>query len=238
MKKRSLGVCRPGEMRKITVICILSLLCTIAGAEASYAQIPIVGLFGSAMKKIITAIDLKVQKMQNQTIALQNAARQLENSLSLGKLQDISAWLDKEKNLYQSYYQELARVKGVISDYAEVKEIISRQKQLLGEYQPAWLLFRRDRHFSPEEISYMQNIYGGILQESIRNLNEVLLAVSDFSTQMDDAERMQKVRQASAAMQTNLDHLRQFNQQNATLSLARARNEQDRRSVKQLYGLP
>jgi hypothetical protein len=225
-------------MKKKAILFLLTVLCAITWAEPSSAQIPIVGLFGSAIKKIIMAIDLKVQKMQNQTIALQNAARQLENSLSLGKLQDISAWLDKERDLYQSYYQELARVKGVITDYAEVKEIISRQKQLLGEYQPAWSLFRRDRHFSAEEISYMQNIYDGILQESIHNLNEVLLAVNDYRTQMDDAERMRNVHQASAAMQTNLDHLRQFNQQNATLSLARAVDEQDRRSVKQLYGLP
>ncbi|MBB6127438.1 conjugal transfer protein TraI [Mucilaginibacter lappiensis] len=225
-------------MKKRWMITSLLVCCLLIQVRPAQAQIPIVGLFGSAIKKIITSIDLKVQKLQNQTIALQNAARQLENNLSLGKLQDISGWLDKEKNLYRSYYQELAEVKRVITDYAEVKTIISRQKQILGEYQNAYALVRRDKHFSPEEIVYMKNIYDGILQESVRNLNEVLLVVSDLSTQMDDAERMQQVRRASMAMQTNLNHLHQFNQQNATISLVRATDDQDRLSVRQLYGLP
>lgn len=213
------------------------VIVTIIPFKRAEAQIPIVGLVTSAIKKVITAIDLKVQQLQNQTIALQNAEQQLENNLSLGKLNDISGWLGKERDLYKNYYQELAQVKVIISDYDEVKKIISQQKQLLREYQPASELFHQDKHFSAEELSYMNNIYTGILQESLRNLNEVMVAVNAFSTQMDDAERMQRIHQASSGMQTNLDHLRQFNQQNVTLSLARARDEQDRRSVRQLYDL-
>lgn len=223
-------------MKKLIFITGFMASLLIAPSERSQAQVPVLGLFTSALKKIITAIDLKVQQLQNKTIALQNAEQQLENNLSLNKLNDISGWLNKEKNLYQGYYQELARVKTIIADYDEVRQVISRQKQLLSEYQDANALFHRDKHFSAGEISYMENIYSGILQESLRNLDEVLLAINSFSTQMDDAERMQRVHQASGDIQTNLDHLRQFNQQGVTLSLARARDERDRQSVKQLYG--
>jgi hypothetical protein len=224
-------------MKKIIFITGFMAALLIAWPERSQAQVPIVGLFTSALKKIITAIDLKVQQLQNKTIALQNAEQQLENSMSLGKLNDISGWLNKERNLYRGYYQELAQVKTIIADYDEVRQIISQQKQLLNAYKNASARFHRDKHFSAGEISYMENIYSGILQESLRNLDEVLLAVNSFSTQMDDAERMQRVHQASGDMQTNLDHLRQFNQQSVTLSLARARDEQDRQGVKQLYGI-
>lgn len=202
------------------------------------AQIPIVGLFTSAIKKVIMAIDLKVQRLQNQTIAIQNAEKQLENTLSLNKLTDISGWLNKERNLYQSYYRELAKVKTVIADYDEVKKIITQQKQLVTEYQQANALFHRDPHFSISELRYMENIYSGLLEESVRNLDEVLLAINSFRSQMDDADRMERIHQATASLQTNLDHLRQFNRQNARLSLARARDAQDKATVKQLYGLP
>ena len=209
----------------------------LGGPLRSQAQIPVVGLFTSAIKKAITAIDIGVQKMQNKTIALQNAQRQLENNLSLGSLRDISGWLNKEKELYQNYYQELVQVKSVLSGYSEVQQIISRQKQLLKGYQTAVNLFHGDEHFSAEELSYMDDIYGGILQESIRNLDDVLLTIRALSTRMDDAERLQRIRQASMGIQTNLDHLRQFNRQNAALSLARSKNEQEKLTVKRLYGL-
>jgi vacuolar-type H+-ATPase subunit I/STV1 len=222
---------------KILICALGCLFFSFTGNMAS-AQIPVVSIVSGIIKKVIIAIDLKVQQLQNQTIALQNAEQSLENSLHLSSLNDINNWLGKERKLYADYYQELATVKTIISDYDEVKTIVSRQKQLLGEYQSASSLFHQDQHFSASELQSMENIYSGILQESLRNLNEALLAINSFSTQMDDAERLQLVHHASAGMQTNLDHLRQYNSQNVTLSLERARDDKDRQQVRQLYGLP
>lgn len=221
---------------KILTAGLALLFFSLAGNNAQ-AQIPGVSLVTGIIKKVIVAIDLKVQQLQNQTIALQNAEQQLENSLHLSSLNNISGWLGKEKDLYAGYYQELNKVRGLIADYDAVKSIISKQKQLVQEYNQASSLFSRDAHFSANELQYMGNIYNGILQESLRNLDELLMVVSDLSTQMDDAERLQKISEAANAMQTNLDHLRQFNQQNAGLSFLRAKDAQDRQQVKQIYGI-
>jgi hypothetical protein len=216
----------------VTMLIMMSL------SGQAYAQLPVVGLFGSAIKKIITAMDLKVQQLQNRTIGLQNMQQVLENNLSLTRLNDISGWLGKERALYQNYYRELAEVRSVISNYDEVKEVIGRQQQLLHEYQQANALFHRDSHFSAGELNYMGKVYDGILEESLRNLSELTIAVSSFSTEMDDAERLQSIRRASAGMQTSFDHLRQFNEQNVRLSLLRSKDNADRQAVKQLYSLP
>lgn len=221
---------------QISTAAIIALFFFFTGDIAN-AQLPGVGLVTGLVKKVIVAIDLKVQQLQNQTIALQNAEKQLENALHLSSLNNISGWLDKEKELYAGYYQELSQVRDLIADYKEVKNMISRQKQLLAEYQQAMSLFSRDPHFSPAELQYIGTIYNGILQESLQNLDELLLAVSSYNTQMDDAERLQKIGQASRTMQTNLNHLRQFNRQNAGLSYLRARDAREKAAVKQLYGI-
>jgi hypothetical protein len=224
-------------MKKLIIILVLVATATVAPTQRSQAQIPGVSLISSAIKKVITALDLKVQQLQNQTIELQNAEASVENNLHLNSLNNISGWLNKERTLYQNYYQELAKVKILISDYDEVKKIISQQKELLSEYHNASTLFHQDAHFSGSELSAMGNVYGGILQESIRNLEEVTTAITAFSTQMDDAERLLMVHHASAGMQTNLDHLRQYNNQNAIISYERAKSEQDRQTIRQLYGI-
>lgn len=174
--------------RKIKIlIYALSCLTFCLSSNIASAQIPVVSLISSAIKKVITALDLRVQQLQNQTIEMQNAEASVENKLHLSSLNSISGWLNKERTLYQNYYQELAKVKILISDYDEVKTIISQQKELLSEYQSASTLFHRDAHFSGPELRAMENVYGGILQESMRNLEEVTTAVTVFSTQMDDA---------------------------------------------------
>jgi hypothetical protein len=216
---------------------ILSIILTATCTAAANAQVPGLSIISSVVKKVITALDLKVQQLQNQTIWLQNAEKQLENNMSLGNLNDISGWVGKERDLYQQYYQELASVKKVIADYDEVRRIVAQQSTLVGEYKIAYALFGQDRHFSRAELSQMGTIYNGLLQESIRNLDEALLAVNSFQTQMTDADRLKLIHQSSAGMQKNLDDLRSFNNNNARLSLQRAKDEQDRQTVKTLYGI-
>lgn len=224
-------------MKKYIIATLLMASCLCSTPHTSQAQIPIVNLVTAVIKKVIIAIDLKVQALQNKTIALQNAERQLENSLHLSSLHHINGWLNKEKDLYSGYYQELNKVRGIIAQYDEVKSTINKQVQLTSEYRQASALFNRDRHFTPDELQYMGNIYNGILQESLRNLDELLLTMRSLSTQMDDADRLARISQSSKAVQTNLDHLRQFNRQNVGLSLMRSRDEQERQTVRQFYGI-
>ncbi|MEO3404989.1 conjugal transfer protein TraI [Mucilaginibacter sp. CAU 1740] len=221
--------------KKISII--LCLVVLLLAARRANAQIPVVNVVSGLIKKVIVAIDLGVQRLQNKTIALQNAEQQIENTLHLNSLRDINGWLDKERNLYAGYYQELAQVKKLLADYQMVKDVITRQKQLLSECQRASVLFNKDAHFSAGELRYMATVYDGILQESLRNLEAVTTAVTALTTQMDDADRWLRIDQAAKAIQLNLDHLRQFNRQNVLLSLARSRDALDRSAVQQLYGL-
>ncbi len=224
-------------MKKKITIMALSLLCLLLPSAPVRAQVPIADIIKAALKKVIMALDLKVQQLQNKTIALQNAEKQLENTLHLNKLNDISGWLNKERSLFSGYYHELGKVRAVIAEYEQVKTIVLQQKQLLAEYRRASGLFRQDKHFTPGEISAMENIYGGILQESTRHLDELILAINSVSAKMDDAERLNLVHHASAGMQTNLDHLRQYNSQNISISLERTRSDQERQTLRTLYGI-
>jgi len=205
--------------------------------QQASAQIPIVSIISSAVKKVIVAIDLKVQQLQNKTLQLQDAEKQLENKMALSNLNDISGWLDKERQLYAGYYKELQNVKAVIAGYQMVKNVVNQQAQLVREYKQAYTLFRQDPNFSAAELDYMSKVYNGILHESVGNLNEVLLAISNLSTQMSDGERLGLIHKAAAKLQVNLDDLRQFNTNAAQLSLSRTNNQKGREELKKLYGL-
>lgn len=215
----------------------LMVLCFSIISQKTNAQVPGVSLITGIIKKVIVAIDLKVQELQNRTIALQNAEQDIINHLSFGQLSDISGWLDKERNLYQDYYKELASVKAVISDYDEVRGAIQAQAELVSEYHRASRLFHTDRHFSAAELADMETVYAGILQESLRNLSQLELAIRAFATQMDDAERMTAIHQAASGIQTNISHLRQFSSQAAALSMRRAAAEKERAGLRALYGI-
>jgi len=220
----------------ILMITVLTVLFTALPRQEAHAQI--LDAINAAIEEAITQVDLGVQKVQAQTIWLQNTEAQIENQMGLSNLNDISSWLNKEKNLYSSYYKELQEVKTLISDYDEVKRIIAEQKELVVEYKNAYNLFQQDKNFSPTEINTMSQVYSGILTESSRDLNEIAMAITSFQTQMTDAARLELIHHASNDMQHNLNNLRQYNNGNMQVTLQRAQYLNDMNSVRQLYGLP
>lgn len=187
---------------------------------------------------MIKAIDLRIQRLQNKTIWLQNAQKKIENVLSKLKLDEISDWTKKQKELYKGYYEELAKVKSFITYYQRIKDITKKQTKLVQEYERAWNLFKQDTHFKDNEIQYMERVYSGILEESVKNIDQIFLILDSFTTQMSDLKRLEIINKAADQIDANYDDLTIFNQQNVMLSLQRAKTEADVNRVKQFYGIP
>ncbi len=224
-------------MKKLLLILAITGLATMAPVQQVKAQIPIVDIIKNAIKKVIKAIDLQIQKQQNKVIWLQNAQKTLENTMSKLKLDEITDWVDKQKELYKGYYDELRKVKAVIAYYKRIKDITEKQVHLVNEYKRAWGLFQQDKHFTPDEISYMGDVYSGILDESIKNMDQVFLVINSFQTQMSDAKRLELINEASDRVDINYNDLKAFNQQGILLSLQRAKAQNDVDITKKLYGI-
>lgn len=220
----------------LLALCIFFTVLPVQQANA--AQIPIVEIIKAGIKKVIKAVDLKIQRLQNKTIWLQNAQKTLENTLSKLKLDEISEWTEKQKEQYREYYEELAKVKAIISYYQRIRDITQKQVRLVNEYQHAWQLIQQDDHFTSDEIEYMSEVYSGILEESLNNIDQITLIVQSFTTTMSDAKRLEIINNAADQVDANYDDLMRFNQQNVLLSLSRAKTSIEVQTVKKLYGLP
>ncbi|MDR7371049.1 conjugal transfer protein TraI [Flavobacterium aquidurense] len=221
----------------IYMLCFF-LLSTEGRPAENCSTLPILEIVKAVTKKVIKAIDLGIQRLQNKTIWLQNAQKQVENTLSKLKLDEISNWTKKQRDLYKRYYEELQKVKSIITYYQRIKEITSKQTRLIEEYERAWNLFKQDSHFSASELDYMETVYTGILDESVKNIDQIFLVLESFTTQMSDLRRLEIINGAADQIDANYDDLTQFNKQNVLLSLQRAKTENDVNKVKQFYGIP
>ncbi len=217
---------------------IILMICTLSFTITALAQpAEIIAVIQEGITRVIRAVDLKIQRLQTQTIWLQIAQKEMENAMTALKLDEIADWVQKQKDLYTAYYNELWQVKEVIAGYDKVQHIITLQTKILNEYNSAYALFKQDKNFSAAEISWMYNVYSGIISESLKNVEQAMLVVNAFITQMSDEERMKIIDDANAGMQKNYNDLRQFNSQNIQLSLQRAAENKDLGTVKALYGL-
>ncbi len=224
-------------MKKLLIVWVFAGIASITPVGQVNAQIPILEIIKAAVVKVIKAVDLQIQRQQNKIIWLQNAQKTLENAMSKLKLNEITDWVDKQKTLYKDYFEELQKVKAIISYYKRIKEITEKQVHLVEEYKRAWGLFKQDKHFTTEEIAYISRVYSGILDESIKNLDQIFLVINSFQTQMSDAKRLEIINTASDQIDENYNDMKAFNRQGIMLSLQRAKAQNDVDVVKKLYGL-
>jgi hypothetical protein len=205
-----------GLMKQLkTYMVVLPLSATVlltALPTGASAQLAIAEVIKAGVKKVIKAVDLRVQRLQNETIWLQNAQKVIENQLNKLKLGEISDWTERQRKLYAEYYESLVKVKSVISTYKKIRDLVGTQTAIVQEYQWASTLFKKDKHFSVDELLQMEELYQGILKASVKNLDQVFVVINSFKTQMSDAARMELIDGAAKAIAENFTDLKDFSQ--------------------------
>src|ERR1700742_3510452 len=96
---------------------------TVLPEQKVSAQFVVSAVLNNTVGKIIRAIDLSVQRAQNQTIWLQNAQKVVETQLNQLKLSQIAGVGQQQTDLFSKYYNELFEVKAIINYYEQVKNI-------------------------------------------------------------------------------------------------------------------
>lgn len=159
-------------MKKTFLILIIYLCFSTAGNAQGLFVIKLI------TSKMIRAIDLRVQQLQNEAINLQVLQKKLENHISLTNLEQIAAWQQKQKDLYSGYYAELAKVKPVIGFTSRISEVVQNQKQVVSDTRKVMQLIYTDKHFSPAEAQQIVSDCEALLDGSTSNLSLLLQIVS------------------------------------------------------------
>lgn len=223
-------------MKKILAGLLLCIALSVAPTQQANAGWWII--VKEVLKKVILAIDAQVQRLQNKTIGLQNAQKALENTLSKLKFEEISDWTEKQRAQYANYFDELWKVKNLIATFQRVREITELQVKLVKQYQRVFELLRNDRHFTPEELDYMFKVYTGMIDASLKNVEQITLVINAFKTQMSDGQRLSIISEAALGIEKISSDMQRFTNQNIRLSLQRAKDEKEISSIKAWYGLP
>ncbi|MGB3180474.1 MAG: conjugal transfer protein TraI [Cyclobacteriaceae bacterium] len=159
----------------------------------------------------------------------------LENALSKLKLEEIGDWTQRQKELYNDYFQELWKVKQAIRTYQRVADIINMQKALYDEYQKAWQVIKQSGRFSEKELAHMEKVYLAMLQDGLATINDLSLVLEAFTTQMSDGDRLKVIHQTESSVTKTLNNIRRYNRRNLILAKQRGWNESEATGIRRYY---
>lgn len=138
-------------------------------------------------------------------------------------------------NLHEAFIDGLMAVNPAIKNYKRVVDIISYQKNIVREYKSAFIRFKQNGSFSPDEIEYLGKVYGQLFNKSIQNLDELATVITSSKLSMSDDERLQAIDRIFADTEDKLQFLRDFNKQANLLAIQRSKEKQDVTTMQQLY---
>jgi hypothetical protein len=125
-------------MRKHILFFTLVFALVATPVREAEAANPWAAVIKAAIKKVVKAVDLMIQRRQNKVIRLQNAQKAIENTMAKLQLDEITDWVKKQRDLYKKYYDELKKVKAVIAYYFKIKQIADQNSKLVDEYRRFW----------------------------------------------------------------------------------------------------
>ena len=140
-------------------------------------------------------------------------------------------------NLHETFLDKLMQVSPVVRQYKRVGDIIHAQLNLSKEYKVAFLRFKHSGLFNDKEIQYLSKVYGNLFQQSLRNLDELMMVITAGKLRMSDDERIAAIDRIFSEMEDKLNFLRSFNKGTDVLAVQRQKEINEVKVSGKLYGL-
>lgn len=139
--------------------------------------------------------------------------------------------------LHQVFLDGLYAINPEIKKYSRIPEIISNQVAIVKEYKSAFSLFKNCGQFTPNELDYLSKVYTDLTNESLKNLDALIMVITGGKLRMSDDERIEAIDQIADDMQNKLDFIQHFDTNTHILALQRLKDQQDINGLKALYDL-
>jgi len=213
-------------MKKLAITILLCLGMAAGAPLSSRAQ---------SVSDVIQQLVLDYQKLAS----LKNILGQMYSGYAVltkgyGAVKDVA---QRNFSLHEAFLDGLYILSPTVRKYPRVSDIINDQAAVIREYKSASGTYNRDQHFSPDELAYIMNIYHNLVSQSLKNLDDLSMIVTDSKLRMSDAERLAAIDGIYLESHNQLSYLRKFNDQAARVTWQRAQGTADKQGVKSLYGL-
>jgi hypothetical protein len=214
--------CKTEMMKKIKILAVLlMMLLTPVKTVAQYQE----------MQQLL----LNIEKLAQFKQILSDMKKGYE--ILTGGYKVVKDMTQGNFNLHKTFLDALLQVSPVVKKYKRVGDIINYQILMIKESKTAFKRFSNSKHFSQKEIEYFEKVYGNLVKESLRNLDELTIIITANKLRMSDDERLKAIDAIYLEMQDKLQFLRNFNASSNILALQRSKEHNDVNALRGIYEL-
>lgn len=144
---------------------------------------------------------------------------------------------NNEYTLHGNYFTSLQKVHPSIKNYNRISDIIFIQNKIIQACNIALIQARESGVYNENEISYVQRVYGRLLNECKTKSEELITITVDNKLEMTDNERMERIDALYDDMQDQYTFLKSFSNATIVLAASRTKAKNNVETSRILYGI-
>jgi hypothetical protein len=143
------------------------------------------------------------------------------------------------KKVYEQgkeYYDKLKAINNLVKDARKVQQTVLLVGDVSNLYVNNFGRMLNDKNFSAAELVAIGNGYAALLNESTELLKELKQIVTSTSLSLNDKERMEIIDRVYKEVKEYHSLVRYYTNKNISVSILRAKKQNDTKRVMDLYG--
>jgi len=140
-------------------------------------------------------------------------------------------------NLHDQFFTSLKNVNQKISRYVKVAEIIAYQVRIIKQTKQTIQGIRETKQFTTDELDYCKKVFNNLLDECIKNIEELLMVITPDVLEMRDDERLKRVDKIYIDMLDKYSFCSSFSEEMGLLSVQRLGEQIEINRSKLINGL-
>ncbi len=142
-------------------------------------------------------------------------------------LNTIGGFTRGEFNLHTDYLNSLKSVNPEIRRYTKVADIIALQVKIVQNYNHTYGRLNSSDAFSNDELAYIRRVFGRLLNDCDKSLDELITITTDGKLEMKDDERIARIDKLYLDMQDKYTFSQSFSNDAKSLAASRIKEKTD-----------
>lgn len=138
----------------------------------------------------------------------------------------------------KEYYDKLQAINNLVKDARKVQQTVLLVGDVSQMYVQNFGRMMNDPNFSPQELAAIANGYSALLGESTELLKELKQIVTSSTLSLNDKERMDIIDRVYKEVKEYHSLVRYYTNKNISVSILRAKKQNNTKRVLDLYGTP
>jgi len=140
-------------------------------------------------------------------------------------------------SLHQEFFGSLSKVNPKIKSYTRVADIISWQMKIVKDMATVTRHLKESEQFTPEELNYTKVVFENLLEESLKNIDELYTIIASGELSMKDDERIKRIDQLYIEVQDKFSFCKSFSEECSVLTMQRLNDKVETELSRKLNGI-